>query len=88
MGTFAGDGNDGPLEGSVRILIAALAFALLTQGAYAQGIGGPGGFGGGRKQQQQQKPDKEAKPKADDKAYNAALKGIPNKQYDPWHGVR
>jgi hypothetical protein len=23
-----------------------------------------------------------------DKAYNAALKNLPDKQYDPWHGVR
>ena len=28
------------------------------------------------------------KQKADDKAYNAALKNLPDKQYDPWHGVR
>jgi hypothetical protein len=28
------------------------------------------------------------KPKADDKAYNAALKSLPDKPYDPWHGVR
>ncbi len=27
-------------------------------------------------------------PKANDKAYDAALKNLPNKQYDPWHGVR
>jgi hypothetical protein len=30
----------------------------------------------------------ETKAKANDKAYNAALKNIPDKQYDPWHGVR
>ena len=28
------------------------------------------------------------KPKANDKAYNSALRNLPNKQYDPWHGVR
>jgi len=27
-------------------------------------------------------------PKANEKAYDAALKNLPNKQYDPWHGVR
>ncbi len=32
--------------------------------------------------------DKNAAPKANDKAYNAALKNLPDKQYDPWHGVR
>jgi TolA-binding protein len=29
-----------------------------------------------------------AKVKANDKAYNAALQNIPDKQYDPWRGVR
>jgi hypothetical protein len=28
------------------------------------------------------------KTKADDKAYNAALKSLPDKPFDPWHGVR
>ena len=26
--------------------------------------------------------------KADEKAYNAALKNLPNKPYDPWSGTR
>jgi hypothetical protein len=30
----------------------------------------------------------EPKVKANDKAYNAALKNLPDKQYDPWRGVR
>ncbi len=40
--------------------------------------------------QHQQKTDKTGaqKPKADDKAYNAALKSLPNKPFDPWHGAR
>jgi hypothetical protein len=29
-----------------------------------------------------------AKVKANEKAYNAALRNLPDKQYDPWHGVR
>jgi len=29
-----------------------------------------------------------SKPKANDKAYNAALRNLPDRQYDPWHGVR
>jgi hypothetical protein len=32
--------------------------------------------------------DDASKPKANDKAYNAALKNLPDKQYDPWRGVR
>jgi hypothetical protein len=27
-------------------------------------------------------------PKADEKAYNATLKSLPNKPYDPWLGTR
>jgi hypothetical protein len=57
--------------------------------AYAQATGG-GGPGSGAHKQHQQKTDKTdaQKPKADDKAYNAALKSLPNKPFDPWHGAR
>jgi hypothetical protein len=30
----------------------------------------------------------ESKLKANDKAYNAALRNLPDKQFDPWRGVR
>jgi len=30
----------------------------------------------------------ETKPKANDKAYNSALHNMPDKQFDPWRGVR
>jgi hypothetical protein len=72
-----------------RFIAAALAFALMVEGAYAQATSGAGSGGGGRKQHQQKadKPDAQ-KPKVDDKAYNAALKSLPNKPYDPWHGTR
>ena len=30
----------------------------------------------------------ETKVKANDKAYNAALRNLPDKQFDPWRGVR
>ena len=30
----------------------------------------------------------EAKVKANDKAYNSALKNLPDRQFDPWRGVR
>jgi hypothetical protein len=30
----------------------------------------------------------EAKVKANDKAYNSALKNLPDKQFDPWRGAR
>jgi hypothetical protein len=30
----------------------------------------------------------EAKVKVNDKAYNAALKNLPDKKFDPWQGMR
>jgi hypothetical protein len=60
------------------IVFLAFAIALATVGAYAQGMGG-GMNGGGHKHQKQTDKTDPQKPKADDKAYNAALKGIPDK---------
>lgn len=74
------------------MLIAALASALMASAlmmasAQAQMSGGQMGQHGshGRKQ-----PDKSEspKPKVDEKAYSAALHSLPDKKYDPWHGVR
>ena len=72
----------------MRTVVAALAIALMTAGAQAQGASGPD-FGGGRRQHHA-KTDKTTtpKPKVDDKAYNAALKSLPDKPSDPWHGMR
>ena len=76
----------------MRWLLAALVLALAASGAHAQTspqqmnmnaaqrIGNSAGKNGGE--------DAGAKAKASDKAYNAALHNIPDKQYDPWHGVR
>jgi hypothetical protein len=66
-----------------KAVIAILATVVLTEGCYAQTAGG------GRKQHQQKtdKPVAQA-PKADEKAYNAALKNLPDKPFDPWHGAR
>ena len=38
--------------------------------------------------QQTDDKENESKVKANDKVYNAALRNLPNKQYDPCHGVR
>jgi hypothetical protein len=61
---------------------ASLVLALLMSGATAYAAGGHKG--------QQQSADKSASdnPKADEKAYAQALTVVPNKPYDPWHGVR
>ena len=69
-----------------RLAFATLAGALLAGSANAQTPGG--GFGGGRKHQQTTDKSAEQKPKADDKAYKNALKGLPDKPFDPWHGAR
>jgi hypothetical protein len=45
-------------------------------------------MGGGHKHQQKTDKSASQKPKADDKAYNAALKNLPDKPYDPWQGAR
>jgi hypothetical protein len=78
------------MERGITTIIVLLAFAigLATVTAYAQGAGGGVG-GGGHKRQKQTDKTEPQKPKADDKAYNAALKGIPDKpKPDPWQGAR
>jgi hypothetical protein len=34
------------------------------------------------------KDSSEPKVKANDKAYNAALRNLPDKQFDPWRGIK
>jgi len=74
----------------MRLLIAALAMALTVASAQAQlgGIAPGSGIGKEAAKASQQADDAKQKPKPDEKAYNAALRNLPNKQYDPWHGVR
>ena len=77
--------------GVIKILGAALALGVMAASAQAQ-VGGVGGSPGGAARQpfdnrNGHKSNEPAKPKADDKAYNSALKGLPDKQYDPWHGI-
>jgi len=68
--------------GPTQILLVAFAAVMMTANAEAQGMGG------GRKHQAKSAKTQPQQPKADDKAYKAALKGIPDKQFDPWHAVR
>jgi hypothetical protein len=71
----------------MRWLIAGLALVATAVAAQAQvtpqSAAGTIGQGASR-----QVEEKSTAPKANDKAYNAALKNLPNKQYDPWRGVR
>jgi hypothetical protein len=70
---------------TTAIVLLASTIGLTTLSAYAQGMGG---MGGGHKHQQKTDKSDPQKPKADDKAYNAALKNLPDKPYDPWQGAR
>jgi hypothetical protein len=46
-------------------------------------------WGGGHKHQKQTDKTDPQKPKADDKAYKAAIKSLPDKpKPDPWQGAR
>ena len=74
--------------GTTAIMLLAFAIGLATVSANAQGMGGGGGGGGHKHQKHTEKTDPQ-KPKADDKAYNAALKSVPDKpKPDPWQGTR
>jgi hypothetical protein len=72
---------------AITVLGAALALTVMTAAAQAQ-MGG-GSPSGGRQAYGDHKngPKDPPKAKADDKAYTSALKGLPNKPYDPWHGI-
>jgi hypothetical protein len=71
-------------RGTTVIMLLAFAIGLATVSAHAQGMGG-----GGHKHQKQTDKTEPQKSKADEKAYNAALKSVPNKpKPDPWQGTR
>jgi hypothetical protein len=65
------------------IFAASFALMLMASAAQAQMTGG-----GGHKQQDTTAKSDTQKPKADEKAYAAALASLPDKPHDPWHGVR
>jgi hypothetical protein len=74
--------------------LTGLSIALMTASAQAQ-VGTPQGnlnaasqVGSHASNTLKQGPEEQPKVKANEKAYNAALRNLPDKQYDPWHGVR
>jgi hypothetical protein len=72
----------------MRMFLIALAVGALTTSAHAQvGNMGGGGLGGHHHQQRKNAKAAAPKPKVDEKAYSSALKELPDKPYDPWHGV-
>jgi len=77
----------------MRFLIAALAIALTITTAQAQVTPQASQMQGAQRlgnsaERNGQYSDTTPKAKVDDKAYNAVLKNLPDKQYDPWHGAR
>lgn len=79
---------------TLRLIVTAVAIAVLPVGAQAQspGQGTPGvtggDFGGPHHRRGNTKKAETPKQKVDEKGYKAALDQLPNKQYDAWHGVR
>ena len=68
-------------------VVAVFSVAFIVPAAKAQQAGiGPGG--GRRHHERKADAAASTTPKADEKAYNAALKSLPNKPYDPWFGTR
>jgi hypothetical protein len=79
----------------MRLLIAGLAIVLTVTSAQAQVAAGPQAqqIQGAQRLGDSASRDSRAGAgastvKSDDKAYNAVLKNLPDKQYDPWRGVR
>jgi hypothetical protein len=77
---------------TTKILVVSLVLAVLTVAAQAQQ--GPGMTPGSSRIGQSaasasDKLNEDSKAlKANEKAYNSALKNLPDKRYDPWRGVR
>jgi hypothetical protein len=74
----------------MRWLIAGLILALVASNAQAQLASPQSSMSAASHvgEHNTHADDKEQKPKANDKAYDAALHNLPDRQYDPWHGVR
>jgi len=70
----------------MRALVATIAMVLLILSAYAQVTEGEKG----RKHRDAQRTEDRAKKKADEKAYEDALKSVPisNEKSDPWKSMR
>jgi hypothetical protein len=85
------------LKASKRLITMLVVLATMASGAApisaqtmgGEGMGGAGAGGGkGHRGSQDQKADAKPKPKVDEKAYNSALTGIPDRKFDPWRGAR
>jgi hypothetical protein len=68
--------------------MAILCVVFLVCASNAQQAGSGTGGEQKRPQQKTEKPPTQTTPKADENAYNATLKSMHNKPYDPWLGTR
>jgi len=77
------------MASAIRVFVFAIfSVAFLVSVAMAQQPTSGTGNGQKRHQQKANKSITQTSPKADEKAYNATLKSLPNKPYDPWLGTR
>jgi hypothetical protein len=65
----------------MRTFLIAVTITLLTGAAYSQGMSG------GKRHRGEQKTEAQKK-KPDDKDYDAALRALPDRKYDPWRDFR
>jgi hypothetical protein len=70
------------------VALAAAPVRAQMMGGGGSGGGGMGGGKGHRGSQEGQKTDAKPTPKVDEKAYNSALSGIPDRKFDPWKSAR
>ena len=73
------------------LLATAMALLAMATSAYAQSspMSSAASIGQHAAQAKAHTGENDQKQvKANDKAYNAALRNMPDKQYDPWRGVR
>ena len=91
MGALARRGKDDEISSLVARLALVSALAALPIAAYAQQqqqINQQANIGQHAAAAAAKAGGGDEKVKANDKAYNAALKNLPDKHYDPWRGVR
>jgi hypothetical protein len=74
--------------GGLALLAMLAATTASAQNPQSSQMTGASRIGNQAANGQAQGAADEPKAKANDKAYNAALKNLPDRQYDPWRGVR
>jgi hypothetical protein len=76
------------LVGSVALAIVCAATTVSAQAPQQSQMNNAANVGRHASDASAKASSDEPKVKANDKAYNAALRNLPDKQFDPWRGVR